>query len=111
MGDVGVCADEEMSGVHQDHAVPRVKCSQLSVSPLTFSRASPHTERLPGQVSPRLSLKSAVSPHRTRLGRNEFRPSRVEMRTATELPQLTVAAALHDQRLAAAAKNMSAIEC
>ena len=48
MGGVGVRADEEMSEVHQDHAGPRVKRSQLSVSPLTFSpRSSAARTRLP----------------------------------------------------------------
>jgi len=48
MGDVGVRADEEMSEVHQDHAMPRVKRSQLSVSPLTLPpRTSAARTRFP----------------------------------------------------------------
>ena len=125
------------------HAAPRVKGSQLAVSPLTFrprsraarnplaarpdrgcvlagmlayhsianvfyfqtlSRASPHTERLPGQVSPRLSLKSAVPPHRMRLGRRSFARAGLGARSHRP-PQLTVAAAIKDQRLVAAAKT------
>lgn len=48
-----------LAGVHQDHAAPRLKCSQLAVSPLTFPpRSSVARTRLPRESWPALTTST-----------------------------------------------------